>query len=381
MPGAWSPAPPRRFCRRATTSRFPAASACGECWGGCLRPWDQQPALDPTPPPPGCAPTHASRTPCLLHPLVPTALGPGGDLGQGKGQPPPQPRFPHTRVPPQGGQELGLWEGGSRWRSQGGLPGGGGPGEGAGALTTCSALRPSYPGCLGSAPACPHASRPSQSALDASLGGGGEEGAPSGTPGRPAICPRSLSQSQPPTADPAASRVPGAGQQPGLWCVTHGGGCDSGQGYTHAHTHTQGCSHTRARAHTPQQLSAARQFHISQYSPSRAGPPGAGGKSEAAQWCKEGHTGARGGGLWTSGLARSGSGPACPGEVGAPRSGPHPFPCPQRPSPSLGPGAPGQGPRQGCWLAAGAGAAGPTPGTSSESGARSSSPHGAQGHL
>lgn len=34
MPGAWSPAPPRRFCRRATTSRFPAASACGECWGG-----------------------------------------------------------------------------------------------------------------------------------------------------------------------------------------------------------------------------------------------------------------------------------------------------------------------------------------------------------
>lgn len=113
MPGAWSPAPPRRFCRRATTSRFPAASACGECWGGCLRPWDQQPALDPTPPPPGCAPTHASRTPCLLHPLVPTALGPGGDLGQGKGQPPPQPRFPHTRVPPQGGQELGLWEGGA----------------------------------------------------------------------------------------------------------------------------------------------------------------------------------------------------------------------------------------------------------------------------
>lgn len=114
----------------------------------------------------------------------------------------------------------------------------------------------------------------------------------------------------------------------------------------------------RARAHTPQQLSAACQFHISQYSPSRAGPPGAGGKSEAAQWCKEGHTGARGGGLWTSGLARSGSGPACPGEVGAPRSGPHPFPCPQRPSPSLGPGAPGQGPRQGCWLAAGAGGQG-----------------------
>ena len=227
---------------------------------------------------------------------------------------------------------MGIWEGGAGGAVREGFLEEVVPERAPGALTTCSALRPSYPGCLRSAPACPHARRPSQSALDASLGG--EEGEPLGTPGCPAICPPALLQSQPRTADPAVTRVPGAGQQPGLWCLSPVGVAVTQVEGTHTHTHTHGCSHTGARAHTPHRLSTACQFHLSQHSSPQAGPVGAGGKSEAAQWWKEGHTGARGGGLWTSRLARSGSGPAHPGEVGVPRGGPLPSPCSQRHPPA-----------------------------------------------
>lgn len=63
-----------------------------------------------------------------------------------------------------------------------------------------------------------------------------------------------------------------------------------------------------------------------------------------------------GGGLWTSGLARSGSGPAHSGEVGAPRGGPLSSPCSQRRPPSLGPGATGRVHTRGAsWLRGGQG--------------------------
>lgn len=63
-----------------------------------------------------------------------------------------------------------------------------------------------------------------------------------------------------------------------------------------------------------------------------------------------------GGGLWTSRLARSGSGPAHSGEAGAPRGGPLSSPCSQRCPPSLGPGATGGVHTRGAsWLRGGQG--------------------------
>ena len=206
-------------------------------------------ALNPTPP------TRVHSHPCIEDPMSPPcppcshSSGPwwgGGTWDRRRDSPLPNPRFPHMECLHKEGRDWAFGKRGASGTVREGFLEEVVPERAPGALTTCSALCPSYPGCLRSAPACPHARRPSQSALDASLGGGGEERELSGTPGCPANCPEALLQSQPRTADPAATRVPGSGQEPGLWCLSPVGVAVTQAKDTHTHT----SAHTHVHVHT-----------------------------------------------------------------------------------------------------------------------------------
>lgn len=203
---------------------------------------------------------------------------------------------------------------GSLWSSQGGLPGGGWPWggqQGTGGTHNKQGAAPviARPSQVG--PCLPP--RPQTFAVRPG-GQPGREPRRGSRPGRlgawparlPTHLPRAPSaspQSRPQTADPAAlgPRAGGTGQ-PGVWCHTVGGDCDSGQGgtrtHTHEHAHTGStrlaCTGTRAHC----MLAAACRFHISQQALAGRGHAGPGSLEWTNGSRRPPRAGAGGQGAW-----------------------------------------------------------------------------------